>query len=132
MKTTLFEAAESASVLDKLSGQMFNGRLSLKICDNLDLITKKGSFLDKEIRKIVEHYGAEAFDPDNNDLRLIVKNDDGTVNEEKTQEFVDKVVELRKTEIDLDIVPFTMEDMEEVSLQPSEMFKIRWMIDRDS
>lgn len=132
MKTTLFEAAESASVLDKLSGQMFDGRLSLKICDNLDLITKKGSFLDKEIRKIVEHYGAEAFDPGNNDFRLIVKNDDGTVNEEKTQEFVDKVVELRKTEIDLDIVPFTMEDMEKVSLQPSEMFRIRWMIDRDS
>ena len=132
MKTTLFEAVESASVLDKLSGQMFNGRLSLQICDNLELITKKGSFLDKEIRKIVEHYGAVAFDPGNNDSRLVVKNDDGSVNEEKTQEFVEKVVEVRKTEVDLDVTPFTMEDMDVIKRPPAEMFKIRWMIDRDS
>lgn len=132
MKTTLFEAAESVAVLNKLSEQIFNGRLSLKICDNLDTISKKGTFLDKEIRKIVEHFGATALDPDNNDSRMVVKNEDGTVNEEKTKEFIDKVVEIRMTEADLDIEQFTLEDMESIALPPADMFKIRWMIDRET
>lgn len=132
MKTTLFGATESVTVLNKLSEQMFNGRLSLKICDNYEAASKKATFLDKEIRKIVEHFGAVALDPDNIDSRMVVKNEDGTVNDEKTKEFVDKVIEIRMTEVDLDINPFTMQDMETISLPPSEMFKIRWMIDRDT
>lgn len=132
MKTTLFEAAESVAVLNNLSEKIFNGRLSLKICDNLDAISKKATFLNKEIQKIVEHFGATAMDPDNNDSRMVVKNDDGTVDEVRTKEFVDKVVEIRMTETDLDIDMFTMEDMEDISLQPTEIYKIRWMIDRET
>lgn len=132
MRTTLYEAAESIAVLDKLSEQIFNGRLSLKICDNLDVITKKGIFLEKEIRKIVEHFGATALEPGNNDSRMVVKNEDGTIDEEKTKEFIDKVVEVRKTEVDFDISLFTMDDIETISLPPAEMFKIRWMINREA
>jgi hypothetical protein len=132
MKTTLFEASESIGVLDKLGEQIFNGRLSLKICDMLDAISKKSNFLDKEIRKIVEHYGATAMDPQNNDSRMVVKNADGSVDEEKTKEFIDKVIEIRKTEVDIDVEPFTMDDMDAIKLSTVEVFKIRWLIDRDS
>lgn len=132
MKVTLFEAAESVAVLNNLSEKIFNGRLSLKICDNLDVISKKATFLNKEIQKIVEHFGATAMDPDNNDSRMVVKNDDGTVDEVRTKEFIDKVVEIRMTEIDLDIELFTLEDMESIALPPADVFKIRWMIDRET
>lgn len=130
MTTTLFEAAESAKILNQFSEQILPGSLALKIYDNIDILVKKGQFLDQEIRKLVTTYGAVAFDPGNNDSRLVVKTEDGDVDEEKTKEFVNKVVELRKTEVDLDVTPFTEEDIDRLEISPVGLAQIRWMIER--
>ena len=130
MTTTLFEAAESAKILNQFSEQILPGSLALKIYDNIDILVKKGQFLDQEIRKLVATYGAVAFDPGNNDSRLVVKTEDGDVDEEKTKEFVNKVVELRKTEVDLDVAPFTEEDIDRLEISPVGLAQIRWMIER--
>lgn len=130
MTTTLFEAAESAKILNQFSEQILPGSLALKIYDNIDILVKKGQFLDQEIRKLVATYGAVAFDPNNNDSRLVVKTEDGDVDEEKTKEFVNKVVELRKTEADLDVDPFTEEDIDRLEISPVGLAQIRWMIER--
>ena len=130
MTTTLFEAAESAKILNPFLEQILPGSISLKICDNMDILVRKGQFLEQEIRKLVTAYGAVAFDPDNNDSRLVVKTEDGDVDEEKTKEFVNKVVELRKTEVDLDVRPFTEDDIERLEIAPVSVAQIRWMIER--
>lgn len=130
MTTTLFEAAESAKILNQFSEQILPGSLALKIYDNIDILVKKGQFLDQEIRKLVTTYGAVAFDPNNNDSRLVVKTEDGDVDEEKTKEFVNKVVELRKTEVDLDVTAFTEDDIERLEISPFGLAQIRWMIER--
>ena len=132
MKTTLYEASESVKVLNQFSEQILPGRISLKIYDDINLLLSKGSFLEQEIRKIFDSYGAVPFDPDNNDSRMVIKDEAGDVDEEKTQEFVEKVIELRKTEVDLDIDPFTEDDLDIMKIKPVDLARIRWMIDREA
>ena len=129
MKIDLYSAAEAAKVLVLLRDmKLGSGKTALKVFDNSDILGKKAMFLEEEIQKIFQSSGAVPRDLENNDLRMVVKNEDGTVDEEATVAFVNEIVEIRKTEIELDIEPFTTDEIEKFDLSPSEIGKIRFMI----
>ena len=132
MKTTLYEATESIRLLNELGGRKFpgHGRLSLKIYDNAEAIQKKCDFLMQETQKIVESYGAGAADPEHDDNRMVVKGPDGEIDEIATKKFIDEIVELRKTEVEMDLALFTVEDVDVMDLSPAEIGQIRFMIEK--
>ena len=129
MKTTIFEAVESLRALNNLREQRLPGKLALKIYDATDVLMKKAEFLDQETHKLSEQYKAFPADPENNDNRLVVKNDDGTINDAATKSFTDEVIELRKTEVELDIKPITEEDLDLLDLSPVDVGLLRYMIE---
>ena len=128
MKTTLYKASEAAGVMYKLSDQLLDGLLSLKIYDNGEVFAKKAEFLAKETQKIAEAYHAVPSVPDDPNSGLVVRNDNGEINELKTKEFVDKVMAIRNMEIDLDLDPFTKDEIKQMKLTPRNCAAIRFMI----
>ena len=125
MKTTLWNAAHNTpqvlySILDQKI-PFLTARHVFKIASQLD---NESTFLNTETDKIIDDMGAES----DADGRFIVKNDDGTVNENKTKEFIDKVLELRNTEIEIDLEPFDESELESMEISPREYGMIQWMI----
>ena len=130
MKTDLFTATEALKYLNTLKDRKLgSGALSLKVYDAADILTQKGRFLEEEINKIIREYGAGPADLENNDSRMVVKDEDGEINEERTAAFVKEVIDMRTTEVELPIKPFTAEDIEKMDPTPGEIGKIRFMIE---
>ena len=130
MKTDLFTATEALKYLNTLKDRKLgSGALSLKVYDNADILTQKAKFLEEEINKIVREYGAVPADLENSDARMVVKDENGDINEERTAAFVKEVIDIRLTEADLPIKPFTAADIEKMDPTPGEIGKIRFMIE---
>lgn len=129
MKTDLYTAAEAAKVLNQMKDRKLgSGILALKVFDTVDALGRKAMFLEEEMNKIFRTNQAVPMDAENGDLRMVVKNEDGTVDEEKTTAFIQEIVDIRKTEVDLDIEPFTMDELDKFDLSPADIGKIRFLI----
>lgn len=132
MKTTLYSSMEALNCLTRFAEQELPGLLALKIFDNSDVLLKKSQFLDQETRKIIEQYQAVPEKENDPSCRLVVLGDDGVVDEDKTQLFSNKIFELRNMEIDVNVEPFTEDDIARMKMKPIDAGKIRFMIDKDS
>ena len=135
VKTTLFQANEALPILDSYAETRFPGTgssISMKIFDMSDILSKKAEFLSRETKKIVDEYEARPMDANPNSP-LAVLDADGNIDEEKTNKFIDEVVNLRAMEIELDVPElFTKTEVREhLPLSAVEYGKIRFLIATD-
>lgn len=135
IKTTLFQADEALAILNGYADTRFPGTgssISMKIFDMSDAMSRKVEFLSKETRKIAEAYGVVPMGSEPNSP-LAALDADGNVDEKKTGQFVDEVVALRSTEIELDIPAlFTMAEVRDhLPLSAVEYGKIRFLIAKE-
>ena len=129
MKTTLYSSMEALNCLTRFAEQRLPGLLSLKIFDNSEVLLKKSQFLDQETRKIIEQYQAVPEKENDPSCRLVVFDDDGKVDEVITQTFSNEIIDLRNMEVDVEVEPFTRQDVEKLELSPLESSKIRFMVE---
>ena len=134
MKTDLFSATEALKIFRQLKDQKLeDGMLALKIFDMVDALTRKAIFLEEEVNKIISAYKAQPLDTDHQDMRLVVKREDKTVDEEATKKFIDEVVAIRQTDVEFDIPLFTMDEINSImkvyKMTPAELGQIRFAID---
>lgn len=128
MKTTLYNAAEATGIMYALGDQLLDGLLGLKIFDNGEILAKKAEFLAKETQKIGEAFHAVpkiAGDPSS---VMVVLDADGNIDAEKTSEFTERVMALRNTEIDVNVQPFTKDELQTMKLKPRFYASIRFMV----
>lgn len=130
--TTLYAAGEALTVLNNYAETRLPGGIGIKIFDNSDLLMKKVEFMTRETQKITHAYGTKPEDPANPASRLVVFKEDGTIDDEQTQKFTDEVITLRLTEIELDIEPFTMDEIKQhLPISAVEYSKIKFMVTKD-
>ena len=126
MKTTLWNATHNTlEVLNKISDQKIPFLTSRHIFKVAEELTEEDRFLNVESEKIVNEYGAKS----NENNQLVVYGENGEVDLEKTQEFIQKVIALRETEMDFAIEPFNVEELAAVEISPKDYAAISWLID---
>lgn len=135
-KATLFETSEALRVLNGYADMRFPGTgssISMKIFDISDLLAKKAEFLTKETRKIIEEYNAVAEEEGNPQSNLVVYGQDNEIDPVKTRQFLDEVIALRNTEIELDIPnPFTPSEIRDhIPLTAIEYGLMRFLIGKE-
>lgn len=136
-KTTLYGASEALKILSGYADVRFpketGSTISKKIFDNSDPLTKNTEFLGKETQKIIDEYHAVSSDPENPDSQLVVKDEEGEIDLEKTSKFLEEVISLRNSEVDIEIPsPFTESEVRDyIPLTAREYGFFRFMIDPD-
>lgn len=110
---TVLNAVQS---LQKLSQADIKFNTALTISKNLDEVQKVIDLFEEKKKTIIEPLGE---DPAN-------------APKEEQEAANNKILELVKEEVDIDIKKVKIADLEDVKVTPSEVSAIRWMLEEDA
>lgn len=127
IKVELQNLLDSMPIFQELISQKLAARTAFKVNKIVKAINKEYELFDETRRTIIEKYG----DRDENGEIKSDENGNLQIKKDQTDEFVHELQELLTTEIELNVSPLFIEEIEDATFTPAQMDIMSVFIDMD-
>ena len=128
IKVELQNLLDSMPIFQELISQKLAARTAFKVNKIVKAINKEYELFDETRRTIIEKYG----DRDENGEIKSDENGNLQIKKDQTDEFVHELQELLTTEIELNVSPLFIEEIEDATFTPAQMDIMSAVIDMDT